>query len=267
MKLALPVPRLRLPPLRFVLGGIALYLLFLFALAPAYLLNWVIKRAAPAAPISAVDLQGSLWSGEARQVSVSLPNGAALAFERVQWRLSPLALLKAQAAARVQLIGSGLQGAGVVGRSLFSGALALSDFKGNAPASFLTQFAPALSIWKPSGTIELETDSFSLKDAKGEGKALVRWKDAAVTLSPVVPLGTYQVTVDGTAAGMQYEVKTLSGKLQVEGKGNWAPDQPPKFLGTARASPGSEAQLGDLLRLMGREESGGVFRLSAQPSP
>ncbi len=261
MRLALP--SFRLPPLRYLFGGIALYLVFLLATAPASLLNWVLPQL-PRSPLALGLADGTLWSGEAGRSNVTLPNGLALSFDRVKWRFAPLALLRAEIALHLNLTGAGLQAQGVVGRSLLSSTLQLRDCRASAPASFATQFMPALEIWKPSGSIELETEGFRLLDKGAEGKATVRWKDAAVTLSPVKPLGSYVVNLEGNANGVQYQVSTTSGSLQVEGRGTWSPEQAPKFLGTARAQKGQEAQLVDLLRLMGRDEGNGVFRMSAQ---
>jgi len=260
VKLALP--SVRLPPLRYFLGGIVLYLTFLAATAPAFILNWALARFS-ANPISIIDIQGTLWSGEAIQASLALPTGQAFAFERIRWRFAPLRLLRGELGARIEARGAGLQVDGTVGRSLFGKTIHLTNFNGSVPASTLTQAVPALEIWKPTGIVELETQDFVLREAKSDGKAVLRWKDAAVTLSPVKPVGSYQLAAQGASDGLQYQVSTVSGPLMIDGKGIWAPDKPPVFNGTARAQQGYEGQMVDLLRLLGRDEGNGVFRIGS----
>lgn len=252
-----------LPPVRYVLGGILLYFIFLLATAPAFLLNWLLSKL-PESPALLGSTAGTLWSGEARGVSVRLSNAPALSLDRVEWRLAPLGLLRGELAVHVQVQGNGIGGNGVIARSLFSKTLHLSDFSATVPGAMLGRVVPVLQIWQPSGVIQFDTEDLTLREASGKGNALLRWNNVGVSLSPVKPLGAYEVAVEGSNSGFQYQVKTTSGPLLIEGKGVWAADKPPIFNGTARAQAGSEGQLRDLLAVLGRDEGNGIYRLSSQ---
>lgn len=264
LRAALPFPSFRLPPFKYLLGGVLLYLAFLLITAPSYILQWAITKYGQNM-LSVGALKGGLWRGEATGLQVNLPNGMRFAFDRAQWRFAPLALLRGQTAVKVTVEGSGMKADGQIGRSWFGPSVHLSDFQATLPGEMLTQVVPMLSIWKPGGNLELKTEDFSLRENQAEGRARLTWKDAHVSLTPLRPLGTYQIALEGVATGVQYQVSTLSGALQVEGKGAWAPNQPPKFLGSAKAVTGKEGELASVLNLMGRNDGTGVYRISTTP--
>ena len=263
MRLALPA--VRMPSLRYLFGGIALYLLFLSVTAPAWLVMWALPKFAPF-PITIQDSRGSLWHGEFNAVSATLPSGQNLQFDRLQWRLQPWRLLRAELAAALQISGAQLQGKGIIGKGIFGG-VKLREVVVSAPASLLPMAMPALEIWKPSGTLDITTADFGYAGAASTGKGKITWKQAALALSQVKPLGEYSVVVDAADGGMNYQLTTVSGALQLEGKGRWAANGAPTFLGSARAQPNYAAPLADLLRLLGTPDSGGVVPLRYQSPP
>jgi general secretion pathway protein N len=263
MRMALPA--VRFPSLKYIFGAIGLYLLFLIATAPAWLVVWALPKFAPSFPINIADSRGSLWRGEFSDVSATLPTGQTLRFDRLQWQLQPLRLLRAELAAAVEVSGPQLQGKATVGKGIFGG-VKLRDVAASAPASLLPMAMPALEIWKPSGTLDLATTDFTYAAAASSGKAKVTWKQAALALSAVKPLGEYTLAVDANDNGLNYQLATVSGALQLEGKGRWAANNSPTFLGSARAQPNFAAQLADLLRLLGTPDSSGAVPLRYQPA-
>lgn len=255
--------RVRFPSFRYVLGAIGLYLLFLIITAPA----WIVVSALPkmaAFPINVQDSRGSLWRGEVSGVGATLPSGQNVQFDRVQWRLQPWRLLRAELAAAMEISGPQLQGKGIVAKGIMGG-VKLRDLNASAPANLLPLAMPALDIWKPSGTLDVSTPEFTFAGAKSTGKANITWKQAALALSAVKPLGEYAVAVDANDAGLNYQLATVSGALQLEGKGRWASNSAPTFLGSARAQPNYAVQLADLLRLLGTPDSSGTVVLRYQP--
>jgi Type II secretion system (T2SS), protein N len=124
---------------------------------------------------------------------------------------------------------------------------------------------PALAIWNPGGTLDFSTASFNYAGGDSSGKANVTWRQAALALSPVKPLGEYGLAVDAKDGALNYQLTTVSGALQLEGKGRWAANAAPTFLGSARAQPNYAAQLADLLRLLGNPDSSGAVPLRYQP--
>lgn len=259
----LAIPTVRFPSFRYVFGAIGLYLLFLIVTAPAWIVIWALPKFAPF-PIDIQDSRGSLWHGEFSDVTATIPTGQSIQFDRVQWRLQPWRLLRAELAAALEFNGPQLQGKGIVGKGIFGG-VKLRDLNTSAPASLLPMAMPALEIWKPSGTLDLATPEFTYAGAKSSGKANITWKQAALALSSVRPLGEYSLVVDANDGGLNYQLATVSGALQLEGKGRWAGNGAPTFLGSARAQPNYAVQLADLLRLLGTPDSSGAVPLRYQP--
>ncbi len=258
------MPAVRFPSFRYLFGAIGLYVLFLVVTAPAWLAVWALPKFGPF-PIRVEDSRGSLWRGEFSGVSATLPTGQKVEFDRVQWRSQPWRLLRAELAAAVEFSGSQLQGKGVIGKGIIGG-VKLREVKASAPASLLPIAMPALEIWKPSGTLDVTTADFNYAGTGSAGKANITWKQAALALSPVKPLGEYSLAVDANDSGLNYQLTTISGALQLEGKGRWAANSAPTFLGSARAQPNYAVQLADLLRLLGTPDSTGVVPLRYQPT-
>ena len=261
MSLALPVTRF--PTLRYVFGGIVLYILFLIVTAPAWLVVWALPKFAPF-PVSIQDSRGSLWRGEFNGVNASLPTGQTLQFDQVKWQFKPWNFLRGEAAAAIDLAGPQLQAKGTIAKGVFGG-IKLRDIVASAPASLLPMAVPALAIWNPTGTLDLTTANFVFAGAASDGKANVTWRQAALALSAVKPLGEYTLAVDGKDGALNYQLNTVSGALQLEGKGRWAANGSPTFLGSARAQPSYAAQLADLMRLFGNPDSNGAVPLRYQP--
>ena len=261
MRLALPA--VRFPAFRYLFGAIALYFLFLIVTAPAWLIVWALPKFAPF-PITVQESYGSLWRGEFNGVNASLPTGQNLRFDTIKWQKKPWHLLRGELAASVDLAGPQLQGKGTVAKGLFGG-IKLLDVTASAPASLLPIAVPALAIWSPAGTLDLSTAKFSYAGTASDGKANVTWRQAALALSPVKPLGEYGLAIDAKDGALNYQLTTVSGALQLEGKGRWAANGAPTFLGSARAQPNFAAQLADLLRLLGIPDASGSVPLRYQP--
>lgn len=75
--------------------------------------------------------------------------------------------------------------------------------------------------------------------------------EARSGLSPVAPLGTYRLSVDGGSANADVELVTLSGPLQLAGRGT-VDRQRVRFTGSADAAPEFRPGLGALLGVLGR---------------
>jgi hypothetical protein len=60
---------------------------------------------------------------------------------------------------------------------------------------------------------------------------------------------------------MHAELRTLSGPLQLDGKGSWSNGAAPSFRATARVPPQHQEQLSPLFRLIAVERGAGAFEL------
>jgi general secretion pathway protein N len=63
-------------------------------------------------------------------------------------------------------------------------------------------------------------------------------------------MGSYRITLAGGAQA-SLRLETLEGSLQLSGTGQWV-GQRLRFRGEARATPGREAALANLLNIIGR---------------
>ena len=82
------------------------------------------------------------------------------------------------------------------------------------------------------------------------GRAELTVRDAATRLTPLRPVGSYRLTVEGGALP-DLRLETLQGGLQLSGSGQWVGERL-RFTGEARAQPGTEAALDNVLNIIGR---------------
>ena len=65
-------------------------------------------------------------------------------------------------------------------------------------------------------------------------------------------MGSYQLVLQG-GPDIGVTLSTLEGRLQLSGSGHWVGTRL-RFQGEARAAPGLQAQLANLLNILGRRE-------------
>ena len=89
-------------------------------------------------------------------------------------------------------------------------------------------------------------------------------RQASSRLTTVNPLGTYQVTLIGLAdsKGVSFEVKTLTGVLNMIGNGAWSPQNRLNFSGTARPAASANKELQSFLRLWSKEQGDGSYHMA-----
>jgi general secretion pathway protein N len=78
----------------------------------------------------------------------------------------------------------------------------------------------------------------------------------ASRISTLDELGSYRVVIAGDAErgdSTSLQLSTLRGALQLSGSGQWVASRF-RFQGQARAAPGSEAALNNLLNIIGRRQ-------------
>ena len=89
------------------------------------------------------------------------------------------------------------------------------------------------------------------------GVLTLQMKDIASRLSPLKPLGAYQLRIDWRGEQAQLTLKTDKGPMLLKGSGILANGHL-QFSGTAEASAGQEEKLANLLSLLGqRRQQGG----------
>jgi general secretion pathway protein N len=88
------------------------------------------------------------------------------------------------------------------------------------------------------------------------GTMRLQLQDIASRLSPVRPLGSYQLTLDWRGQQAPLALTTLRGPLLLTGSGRLDRGRM-QFSGRAQAEPGQEQRLGNLLNLLGQRRSEG----------
>ena len=122
---------------------------------------------------------------------------------------------------------------------------------------------PRLAPLRLSGDLLVDIERLSFERGRVDGDATLRWRAAGSALTPVSPLGEYEVRLKAAGAGMHATLRTLQGPLQLEGEGTWTNGALSSFLATARVPAQHQEQLVPLLRLIAVERGAGVFDLSS----
>lgn len=128
------------------------------------------------------------------------------------------------------------------------------------PAAWLTALGTPWNTLQPSGLLRLSSPGFTLQVAPGgprlQGSLVLEATDIASRLSTLPRLGSYRVVVAGTGAGSEaatVQLNTLDGALLLSGSGQWTGARL-RLRGEARAAPGQEAALQNLLNLIGTRD-------------
>jgi general secretion pathway protein N len=248
----------RLAWLGAVFGLFAALLLF----APA---RWLAQSitSATSGQLQLVNARGTVWRGQAdvlltggegSQTQTSLPQG-------LQWRLSPT-LVSGMPAMALQLSAPCCtpQPMGLTLIPRLGGAeLRLAASSSRWPADLLTGLGTPWNTLRMQGLLVLQTDGLTLRWDSGrgslQGTLAVEAQDLSSRLSSLRPLGSYRMDVRAEADGntTTLALQTLSGRLQLQGQGQWVGGRL-RFQGVAEAAPDSEAALNNLLNIIGRRQ-------------
>jgi general secretion pathway protein N len=125
------------------------------------------------------------------------------------------------------------------------------------PAAWLAGLGAPFNTLQPTGTLRLASPGMSLQFAAGRwqlaGQAELQLDDLATPLAPLEQLGSYRLRIDGSGQVPAFTLSTAEGALLLEGNGQWTGSQL-RFRGNARAAPGFEGELDNLLNFMGRRQ-------------
>ena len=119
------------------------------------------------------------------------------------------------------------------------------------PAAVLVAFGAPFNTIRPGGDLDVSWSALHLAAREVTGHTDLAWTDARSVLSPVVPLGSFRLTLDGRGGRTEILLATLRGPLQLTGRGS-ADVRKVKFTGTADAAPEFRPGLGALLSVLGR---------------
>ena len=227
--------------------------------APARWLAWGVAQASQG-QVQWLDPRGTVWTGSA-QLALTGGTGSrdpqALP-GRLHWTLTPswtglnmtwLADCCMAQAARLQV---------QAGWSTWQ--LQSSDLSSQWPAGLLTGLGAPWNSLQPDGQLQLKTQSLVLHWAQGrmqmKGLAQLDVQNLSSRLSPIKPMGSYQLQIRGTPEGTptpSLQLSTLQGPLLISGQGQWVGARL-RFTGEASAQEGHEPALSNLLNILGRRQ-------------
>ncbi len=240
--------------------GLAFYLVFLIATAPAAWLSWALVRASHGT-LSIDRPSGTVWRGQGDLVvhTASLPPqslGAA------RWAFHPLWLFAGQIRAHTSVHGPGTEVQADLG--LGYRRITLNNAAARFPAQLISAFYSPAALFSPAGRIHVNAKRLILYSRNVSGGAVVQWRKAASSLSSVRPLGNYRLYLDGHGRSAALRLQTLSGSLALNGSGSWDPGSGRvQFSGMARPTDHA-AELEPLLRLLGPDRGNGMRILNLQ---
>ncbi|MGZ3240799.1 MAG: type II secretion system protein N [Burkholderiaceae bacterium] len=242
----------------WLIAGIVSAAITLLAFCPASWISHVVEDKSDGR-LALGDPQGTLWHGSAfiggapgskSSVTPLLPG-------RFTWHLSPAVLL-------------GQIDVEVANPEALSQPITIkgdwtqwqvSPAAIKLPADRLVGLGAPLNTVQPSGQIQLSWNTLQVvRDGQKVGLSglmTLDMQDMASRLSPIKPLGTYQLLFDWHGQQAQLTLKTVKGPMLLSGSGNLNNGRL-QFSGKADAEAGQETRLANLLNLLGqRRREGG----------
>jgi hypothetical protein len=235
--------------------GLGAYIIALIATVPATLVDAGVQRASNGR-VRLAEAQGTLWSGSG-QIEVRDAGGRSGVARSVAWHAVPQSLLRAHLVFEVELD----QSAKPFPVTLALSRIELANADISLPAAVLGLGVPKLAPLGLTGEVLVHVPNLSIARAGMQGNATLQWHDAGSSLTPVSPLGNYEVRIDGEGATGHAYLRTIEGPLWFDGKGSWSQGANPDFLVMARVSPEYQKQLIPLLRLIAVEREEGRFEV------
>src|SRR6185295_16115716 len=114
----------------------------------------------------------------------------------------------------------------------FSG-IELANADVTLPAATLGLAVPRLAPLGLTGELLVHVAHLSIASGGVEGNTVLRWRAAGSALTPLSPLGEYEVRLDSTGMKTHASLVTLSGPLELDGRGSWKQGDSVAFLATA----------------------------------
>ena len=240
--------------------GLAFYLVFLIATAPAAWVSWATVRASRG--IVSIDRPaGTVWRGRGDLV-IHIVSSPPQSLGTAHWAINPLWLVAGQLRAHAAVHGPGTEVRADLG--LGYRRVVLSDVAASFPAQIVGVLYSPAALAGPAGQVHVSAKRFTLGSRTVSGSAMVQWRQAASSLSSVRPLGDYRLYLDGHGGSAALRLQTVSGSLTLNGSGSWDPGSGRvQFSGMAKPTDHA-SELEPLLRLVGPNRGNGMRTLNLQ---
>ncbi len=229
--------------------------------APAAWLGRAVDRAS-GGQLLLGEARGTVWTGSA---SLALTGGsgsedASVLPGRLTWRLRPLTPLRWSVELGADCC---LPRPAEVHLSLGLGSwqAAFADGVSHWPAALLAGLGTPWNTLGLDGALRLGLRGLRVQRAQGrwvvDGGAELQALDMASRLSSLRPLGSYRLDLVGGQVPL-LSLSTLGGDLRLTGQGQWVGSRL-RFSGEATAADDREAQLANLLNIVGRRQGARSF--------
>jgi general secretion pathway protein N len=240
---------------RLIAAGLCAYAAAIVVAAPATVLDAELDRVS-GGRLRLAEASGSLWSG-AGQLEALDPGDRSGVARRVTWRFRPASLLRGHI---VYEVGVG-DAAPAFPVTISLSGLEIAKAEIDLPAAVLGFAVPKLAALELTGEALIHVPQLSVGRGQMRGGATLRWRNAGSVLSPVSPLGDYELRLQADGREIHVVLRTLKGPIQIEGSGSWALGERPAFAGTSRVPAEDRDRLAPLLRLIAVERGAGTFEL------
>ena len=238
----------------YALSGLALYLVFLVATAPAAWVSWALARES-GGTLNIDRPDGTVWRGRGALV-IRTASVLPRSLGTVRWALNPLWLFAGRLHVHAVMNGPGTDIRADV--ALGYHRVGLSAVDATFPAQLLSTLYSPAALFGPAGAFHVSAKRLTLAGRDVTGTAAIEWQQAASSLSSVRPLGDYRLYLEGHGRSVALRVETLHGNLGIAGSGSWEPARGVgQFSGTAKPDADPVA-LEPVLRLFGADRGRGT---------
>ena len=204
------------------------------------------------------DAHGTLWRGSAFICGAPSESQALtpLVPGRFSWQLSPAVLLGkvdavlengTEMSAPVKVTGTWHQW------QVSPGAILL-------PMGRLAALGAPLNTVQPSGQMRFSWEPLQLTRLNGNieivGAMNLAINDLGSRLSPIKPLGSYDLALEYHGTSASVTLKTVNGPMLLSGSGTIAEGRL-QFSGTAQSAPGADERLANFINLLGQRRKDG----------
>lgn len=239
------------------LAGLASAAFTALAFFPAAWISAIVDKQT-AGRLTLGDAQGTLWRGSAFIGGAASDNDAVapLLPGRFSWRLSPMIFLA--------IVDAELENAEALSQPVsVTGSWQQWQVSPAAvllPAERLAALGAPLNTVQPSGQMRLSWGTLQLARQDGiigmTGSMDLDMNDMASRMSPIKPLGSYNLALDWRGLQAAVTLKTIKGPMLLSGSGTFANGRL-QFSGKAEAETGQEERLANLLNLLGQRRREG----------
>jgi general secretion pathway protein N len=235
--------------------GLGIYALVLLLTAPATLVDAGLQRASDGR-LRLAEARGSVWSGSG-QIEVREANGRTGVARFLSWRFVPGSLLRGHLVCEVALDRADR----TFPVTLSFSRVELADAEISLPAAVLGLAVPKLKPLGLTGDVMINVARLSMASDGVRGNATINWRTAGSRLSPVSPLGDYEVRLDAEGKVVHVYLRTIEGPMRLDGKGSWTRGNAPEIQAMASVPPQYQKELAPLLHLIAVQRAPGQFEL------